>query len=1433
MKSWLKRLVSTLAVLGLLFGLVPATPALADGESWLNGYQFRQGVNISRAAGAVVDYQMKLTVYKGVGATLADEIYLDDKALSWLGTVPNDLRFTSGDGGTELDYWIEESDDTTATVWIEFDDIGAGATRFYVYYCKSDDTTTSDGAATFIAFDGFEDLIGWVGDTGDFSSDGDIVTGTGPGAAWKAIDNAWAITAEDKRFRYRTLYDAAAGTSISLRLENGALNRYMMDRQNIAAASDLIFWDGGGPTTEGFPENARGAWHTIEWDWTAGNCDYYADDVEGANSPIVGNVPNDLTYYLSLGAFTNTIKIDWCFIGLFHVVEPAWGAWEAEEEGAGDFLHSTSFLVEGSADGILTDYPMRLVVHYGAGTNYEDNVYLDNNSQTDFDDILFTNAADGQLDYWIESYIAGVAAIVWVEFDSIAADPAETMFYIVYGNDAATSASNGENTFDFFTDFDDLDGWGGDLGDYGVAAGILTATETGGGGGWAFISTADAFAADQVISYRWKLDSDTSHGQTALWGATDFVATKWHATSEPHQGYLFTREGADLDYDTSPEIVVNTWQVHRIDWYAASVHFRIDNAEVASSPLTAEVPNDADLVPYLGVYELDGWTMDWYFVGQQVANTPLWGDWEGAAGTPTVTTVAASGVTYDEAQLNATLDAVGDSGVVIRGFDWGGGYTPFTVAVIPDTQGYVLDYPEIFTQQVQWILDNKEELNIKFVIHLGDLINMIRLWGADEEIEAEWVNADTSMSLLDGEIPYILAIGNHDYENCNSGVPIFPTDADARELTFFDDHFPVSRFSGYDWFGGGYSDGTMRNSYSYFEVDDQEFMVMSLEFLFDDTVMAWAADILDANTDKHVIIVTHQYVSDQSAIDGLLGGDYYNFPSYNNPEDMWDDLFSDYSNISLIVGGHFVNDGVGRVIYYIDGQPINQCLSNYQGPTIEPMGGNGWLRYYEFDMGNNEIEAVTYSPYLSQYKSDDAQRFTLQFRRDGDGFGALSNSVTTAGDYDTGAFNRFLEGLNPGCEHNFRAKAYNTQGWGYGDVLTFTTADTDFPSVTTEAATNVGTVTATLQGALAGLGEFTPVYVYFEYGQTVAYGTTTAEETMTAAGGFYKSISGLNLGVTYQYRAVVRYEEGTISGSNGSFTTLTAGAPGIDAPDILRIDDVKVFSGYFEDDDQLYVIAYRIMYTAGTPTLDVGDYFDFQLLDGDVLRGQWPVKMWGYRPGSLYLKAASAPDWGGDYRVKIVGTPGKWDTPPECYRDLTPGDWQGDDLTQLDSWVISLGDSFQSYYDLEYVVRGGDTTYLSEEGGARFVMGISGLNIVRPGLFSPIWDGYVAPTPNEGEAIVIDIEETIGSPLYELTEEYADFINVDTDTMGALAFSLGYILLAVAVGLLTKNAAAGLGLSTPVLIGGAVTGFIPMAVIALGAGIFVMYGVHAIWLKGT
>lgn len=65
--------------------------------------------------------------------------------------------------------------------------------------------------------------------------------------------------------------------------------------------------------------------------------------------------------------------------------------------------------------------------------------YTDN-MQADFDDLRFTDSSVTELDYWVESYVSGTSAIVWVELPSIASG--DNTVYMYYGNASATSESS-------------------------------------------------------------------------------------------------------------------------------------------------------------------------------------------------------------------------------------------------------------------------------------------------------------------------------------------------------------------------------------------------------------------------------------------------------------------------------------------------------------------------------------------------------------------------------------------------------------------------------------------------------------------------------------------------------------------------------------------------------------------------------------------------------------------------------------------------------------------------------------------------------------------------------------------------------------------------------------------------------------------------------
>jgi len=87
-------------------------------------------------------------------------------------------------------------------------------------------------------------------------------------------------------------------------------------------------------------------------------------------------------------------------------------------------------------------------------------------------------------------------------------------------------------------------------------------------------------------------------------------------------------------------------------------------------------------------------------------------------------------------------------------------------------------------------------------------------------------------------------------------------------------------------------------------------------------------------------------------------------------------------------------------------------------------------------------------------------------------------------------------------------------------------------TVRTDGATDIAATTATLNGTLIGDGGDTTTDCNFEWGETTAYGTTTATDSKSSGESFSKGITGLVSGTTYHYRAKASNDYDTVYGAD-------------------------------------------------------------------------------------------------------------------------------------------------------------------------------------------------------------------------------------------------------------------------------------------------------------
>lgn len=297
---------------------------------------------------------------------------------------------------------------------------------------------------------------------------------------------------------------------------------------------------------------------------------------------------------------------------------------------------------------------------------------------------------------------------------------------------------------------------------------------------------------------------------------------------------------------------------------------------------------------------------------------------------------------------------------------------PVTWVLLPDTQGYAEKHPEILHSQTSWIAAHAGEID--FVLQQGDL--------TDDNNEEQWAVVQAAFSRLDGKVPYVLAIGNHDMGSAPGKF------ADVRNTSLFNKTFPVEKMDQLPGFRGVFEEGRMENAWYVFRTGKIEWLVLTLEFGPRESVLRWANEIAAQNRDKTIILNTHSYMYSDSTRQG--GQDWWRPQSYGIGKDSLDDLVHDgeqiwsklvckHPHIRFVFSGHVLNSGVGTLISVNGaGFPVYQFLANYQGGVKGSVNeGNGYLRIVRYDLRKKRLTTETWSPWLNAAHSGEEHHFTI------------------------------------------------------------------------------------------------------------------------------------------------------------------------------------------------------------------------------------------------------------------------------------------------------------------------------------------------------------------------------------------------------------------------------------------------------------------------
>ena len=288
---------------------------------------------------------------------------------------------------------------------------------------------------------------------------------------------------------------------------------------------------------------------------------------------------------------------------------------------------------------------------------------------------------------------------------------------------------------------------------------------------------------------------------------------------------------------------------------------------------------------------------------------------------------------------------------------------PWTLVVLPDTQQYAERYPDVFLAQTRWIAEQATALDIRYVLHVGDVTE----WSTP----GEWALADRAFDEL-GDVPLAVVPGNHDYDVGRvraSPLSTIVTPADLERVPDFVDLFDPS---------------SSDNSVHGFTADGQPWLILALEWGPRDEVLDWAARVLDEHPDHRAIVLTHAYLFlDDTRYDWAAKGARQDWnphsypariwPDVNDGEEIWQRVIAPRDQVRLVVCGHAAEEGVGRLTSRTaTGRAVHQLLADYQSYEL---GGGGYLRLLTFV--GDRIEVRTYSPWLDRWYDDPDNQFVL------------------------------------------------------------------------------------------------------------------------------------------------------------------------------------------------------------------------------------------------------------------------------------------------------------------------------------------------------------------------------------------------------------------------------------------------------------------------
>jgi MYXO-CTERM domain-containing protein len=342
----------------------------------------------------------------------------------------------------------------------------------------------------------------------------------------------------------------------------------------------------------------------------------------------------------------------------------------------------------------------------------------------------------------------------------------------------------------------------------------------------------------------------------------------------------------------------------------------------------------------------------------------------------------------------------------------------FTLVMLPDTQYYCSGgnggAPEMFLAQTEWIVAQREALNIAWVAHVGDLVN-----DGDSDPD-QWLVADEAMAVLEDPlttglsdgIPYGIAPGNHDQSP--NGDPEGTTE-------YYNATFGADRFADRAYYGGHWGSDN-DDHWGVFTANGLDFMVIDLEFDQageDDGVLAWADALIEARPDHRVIINAHHLLETDATL--------------SDQGQLVYEALGHHDGLFLMLSGHLTAEAWRSDPAGTNGT-VHTVMADYQ---FDGDGGAGWLRVMTFSPPEGTIRTSTYSPWLDEWATDSDSLFELPYTMETNPWQLLGSTEVASGSQASLRW----DDLDPETAYEWFAEANDGHGATASPTWSFETGD--------------------------------------------------------------------------------------------------------------------------------------------------------------------------------------------------------------------------------------------------------------------------------------------------------------------------------------------------------------------------------------------------------